>query len=56
MIQKLLTLFKPKTISVIIFDGKTMQYRSLTQKALKRIQNDPACKDWIITINEEPTS
>lgn len=53
MLAKIKKLFTKERISVIIFDGSKMQYRSLTKKELKKIENDPQCKDWIITVNKE---
>lgn len=53
MIKKIKKLFIQEKISVIIFDGSMMQYRTLTRKELKKIENDPKCKDWVITINKE---
>lgn len=53
MLHKIKKLFKKERISVIIFDGSMMQYRTLTKKELKKIESDPQCKDWIITVNKE---
>ncbi|WP_164969096.1 hypothetical protein [Candidatus Marinarcus aquaticus] len=53
MIKKIKALFTKEKISVIIFDGSMMQYRTLTPKELKKIKNIPKCKDWIITINKD---
>lgn len=52
MLKKLIQRLKPTIFSVIIFDGKTMQYKKLTQKQIDKIKKDPECQDWIITVQE----
>ena len=44
---------KQKTFECIIWDGKTMQYQSLTQKQIENLNNNPEYKDWTITIKDE---
>lgn len=53
MLKKFIQRLKPTIFSVIIFDGKTMQYKKLTQKQIDTIKSDPMSKDWIITVQEE---
>ena len=56
MFDKLKSFFSPKTIEVIIFDGKKMSYQHLTQKQLDALKKKPECKDWVITIKDEISS
>lgn len=52
--EKVFRMFKKEEkIPCIIFDGKKMNYRSLTKKEIEDIQTKPEFKDWNVTIDEE---
>ena len=52
--SKLKNLFKKeKTYSCIIWNTKTMSYRDLTKKQIDKINSDPKCKDWNVSIKDE---
>ncbi|WP_164968101.1 hypothetical protein [Arcobacter sp. CECT 8986] len=52
MLKKIKNIFKKKTFSCIVWDGKCMKYLELTQERIDEINNDPKYKEWSVTINE----
>lgn len=44
---------KEKTIAYIIWDGKKMNYKNLTEKQINEIKNDKECINWILVVDEK---
>ena len=47
---------KEERIPCIIWDGKTMSYRDLTQKQIFEIENDKKYSNWSVTIDKKRIS
>lgn len=54
ILNKLSKLFKKEEkIPCIIWDGKKMNYRSLTQNEINEIETSKEYENWSVTIDEE---
>ncbi|AXH09915.1 hypothetical protein AHALO_1547 [Malaciobacter halophilus] len=53
MLKKIKSLFKKKTFSCIVWDGKSMKYLNLTQKEIDEINTNPKYKNWSVTLHDD---